>query len=190
DVSIDPATTTTTVTASPVSPQPQGTSVTFTAAVTPATAAGTVQFFDGTTALGTPVTVTSGSATFTTPDLAVGDHPITATFTPADGNTTTSTSDPITYTVQQPPAQNTSVTLAVSPGGTAVEGTSETLTATVTPSGATGAVTFLDNGTALGSAVDVSGGVASTSVALPVGDHSLTATFASSDTSAFLDSPP
>ena len=40
-----------------------GTPVTLTATVTPSSAAGTVQFYDGSTALGAPVAVAAGTAT-------------------------------------------------------------------------------------------------------------------------------
>lgn len=57
-----PATTTTTTVlgASPTSPQPFGTPETLTATVSPSAATGTVQFEDGTTDIGGPVTVSSG----------------------------------------------------------------------------------------------------------------------------------
>ena len=63
-----------------------GASVTFTATVTPDDAAGTVQFRDGTSALGAPVAVTAGVATLTTTGLSVGDHSITAEFVPSAGH--------------------------------------------------------------------------------------------------------
>lgn len=76
--------TTTTLGVAPTSPQVAGTSVTLTATVSPSTAAGTVQFFDGATAFGTPVAVTSGSAVKVTTTLAVGTHSLKATFIPTD----------------------------------------------------------------------------------------------------------
>lgn len=190
DVAIDPASTTTTVDAAPVSPQPHGAEVTFTATVSPAAADGTVQFFDGTAAIGSPVAVTGGTATATSSTLDVGDHSITATFTPADGNFTTSTSDPVTYTIQQPSAQATSVGLAVDPSGSAAAGSTEVLAATVTPSAAAGTITFFDGTTPIGSPVTVTNGGAATSTSLPQGSHSLTASFASSDKATYEDSPP
>jgi hypothetical protein len=63
------------------SPNPAvlGTAVTFTATVTPSAATGTVQFLDGTTALGL-ASVTAGAATLATSALAVGSHSITAVY--------------------------------------------------------------------------------------------------------------
>ena len=59
-----------------------GAKVTFTATVTPDSAAGKVQFFNGTTELGTPQKVAGGTATFATAKLPAGTHKISAEFTP------------------------------------------------------------------------------------------------------------
>ncbi len=77
-------TTSTALTTSPASPIAQGTRVALTATVTPAAATGTVQFKDGTTNIGNPVTVTNGTASSTTSRLTVGSHQLTAVFTPTD----------------------------------------------------------------------------------------------------------
>ncbi|WP_405592127.1 Ig-like domain-containing protein [Streptomyces sp. NBC_01092] len=98
--------TTTKLAASPVSPVVQGTSVKLTATVSPAAATGTVRFLDGTTQIGSTVTVSGGVATKTTSSLTVGTHALKAQFTPADpavyGG---STSASLSYTVKiKPPA--------------------------------------------------------------------------------------
>jgi hypothetical protein len=67
---------------SPASTVAQGDPMTLTATVTPATAVGTVQFRDGTTNLGNPVTVSNGTASRSASTLAVGSHRLTAVFTP------------------------------------------------------------------------------------------------------------
>ena len=59
-----------------------GANVTLTATVAPSTATGSVQFMDGTTALGTPVTVAGGTAVKTLA-VAAGSHSFTAKFTGA-----------------------------------------------------------------------------------------------------------
>ncbi len=74
----------TTTTLSAPSNVPSGGNVTLNATVSPAAAAGTVQFKDGTANLGAAVAVTSGTAQFSTTTLADGPHPITAVFTPTD----------------------------------------------------------------------------------------------------------
>jgi Bacterial Ig-like domain (group 3) len=80
-----PAGTTATSTAlitSPASMVARGYPMALIATVTPATAVGTVQFRDGTTNLGNPVTVSNGSASRSASTLAVGSHQLTAVFTP------------------------------------------------------------------------------------------------------------
>ena len=178
--------TTTTLAVSPTGSATTGSQVTLTAQVSP-TAAGTVQFLDGTTAIGAPVTVTNGTATLTTSALAQGAHQLSAAFTSTDAAFGSSTSTATSYTVSAPGAVNTTTSLAVVPGGSAAPGTPVALTATVAPSNAVGSVTFTDasNGTTLGSA-PLSGGSASLTVSsLAEGDHSLTASFTPTDPTAF-----
>lgn len=94
-----------TVTADP-DPAPYGRSVTFTARVTcgvPPT--GSVEFFDGTTGLGTAA-LTGGTATLRRSDLAAGEHRITARYR-GDARCAATTSPPIRLTVTgsaRPPA--------------------------------------------------------------------------------------
>ncbi|MGH3801522.1 MAG: Ig-like domain-containing protein [Pseudonocardiaceae bacterium] len=101
-VTTAPTATSTALTASPASPVAQGTRVTLTAAVTPAEAAGTVQFTDGTTNIGAPVTVSNSTASGTTSTLTVGDHQLTAVFTPTDPAAfSSSTSPAVSLTVTE-----------------------------------------------------------------------------------------
>lgn len=93
----------TTLTVTPSGPLRQGTQATLTATVTPP-AAGTVQFKDGTTNLGGPVTVniTNGTASKNVGAARVGSHTLTAVFTPTPTNPPAflpSTSTPVTKTV-------------------------------------------------------------------------------------------
>src|SRR5262249_31312196 len=62
-----------------LNPSKRRQSVTFTATVSPSTANGTMQFFDGASLLGT-VTLSGGSASFSTSQLAIGAHSITAQY--------------------------------------------------------------------------------------------------------------
>ena len=75
-----------------------GQSVTFTATVSGTNPTGTVNFNDGTTALGSPVFLSSGSASFSTSALAVGSHDISATYG-GDSNNAASMSSIVTVTV-------------------------------------------------------------------------------------------
>jgi hypothetical protein len=113
--------TTTTLSVTPGSPSASGTAVTLTAAVSPS-ANGTVQFYDGTTALGSPVTVANGSASLTTSALSVGGHTLTAAFTSSDPAFGNSTSTATPYTVSPAGAAATTTALAVVPGGSAPAG--------------------------------------------------------------------
>ena len=172
-----PTATTTTLGASPASPQNVGTSVTFTATVTP-TAAGTVQFYDDGVALSTPQTVTSGKATLITSALAAGTHPITATFTPSNAAafSSSTTASALNYTLNTP-ATATTTTLTGNPSSVTV-GAPTTLTATVAPSTATGTVQFKDGSTDLGTPVTVTSGQAvSAAQTFTVGTHSLSAVY-------------
>ncbi len=90
---------TTTTTALGVTPTsgPANSPVTLTATVTPSAAAGSVQFFDGATSLGTS-TVASGSASTTYSQFAAGDHSLTAVFTPSNSaQYAASTSSAVTF---------------------------------------------------------------------------------------------
>ena len=78
--------------------------VTFTATVTgndtAGTPTGTVQFKDGDTNLGDAVTLENGVATYTANNgLDVGEHPITAEYTPAGDAAYTGSSGSLTFTV-------------------------------------------------------------------------------------------
>ena len=99
---VNKASTTTSVTSS-VNPSLSGQSVTFTATVAvtapgAGTRTGTVQFKDGASNLGSPVTVAGNQASFSTSALSVGGHSITAVYS-GDTNFNGSTSGVLTQTV-------------------------------------------------------------------------------------------
>jgi hypothetical protein len=92
--------TTTTLTVAP-RPAFQGLPVFLRANVAPVGATGTVQFKDGTIALGAPVPVFSGTAFLLTSKLTKGTHSLTAVFTPANPAAFgPSTSSPVSLTVR------------------------------------------------------------------------------------------
>jgi hypothetical protein len=175
-----------------------GGSETLTASVTesdaPVTAglAGSVQFYDGTNPLGSPVTTTvsgsTGTATLTTTSLPAGTDSITAKFTPTDTDYASSTSSAKTVTVT---AIATTTALTDSASSTDY-GASETFTASVTESdgpitaGLAGSVQFYDGTSPLGSPVTTTvsghtGTAALTTRALPLGTDSITAKFTPTD---------
>jgi hypothetical protein len=171
-----------------------GQPVTFTAtvaAVAPGsgTPAGLVAFLEGSTTLGT-ATLSNGKATFTTSDLSVGNHVISAVYQGGSSvGFTSSTSPALTQTVNSSTIVNsplTATTLAVLPNpGLPAPGTANapvTLTATVTgvASGSgtpTGTVDFREGSTTLAT-VSLSNGVAAfTTSTLTLGQHTLTAVY-------------
>ncbi len=157
---------------SSANPSNFGQAVTFTAKVAPSSATGVVQFMDGTALLGTSP-VNGAAATFSTPALSAGTHSITAVYT-GDTNDAAATSAPVVQTVNKVVV---GVALATS-AASALLGAAVTFTARVTPTSATGAVTFLDGGAAIGSG-GLNGGTATfTTSALAVGTHTVTASYA------------
>ena len=187
---LDATTTLITLAVTPASPATDAaTTETLTATISPAAADGTVQFTDGSTPLGSPVTVTNGTAS-TTATLASGAHSLTATFTTTDPAYSGSTSNTVDYTVNgaatgttgSATATATSTTLVVTPASPATDAARpETLTATISPAAADGVVQFTDGRTFLGNGVTVTNGTASTTVTLPAGKHTLTALFITTD---------
>src|SRR6185436_10962927 len=131
------------------SPATAPANLTLTATVT-AGAAGTVEFFNGTTSLGTPTAVAAGSVTKTLPSVAAGSYSYIAKFTPTNAAAfTASVSSAVAYLVNAAPAVNTTTALAVSPASPATAPANLTLTATVT-AGAAGTVQFFNGTTSLG----------------------------------------
>jgi hypothetical protein len=129
---------------------------------------GTLQFKEGTTAIGDPATVgADGTATYTTGALTVGTHTFSGVFTPASGATLTgSTSADVTVTIADAPSQKgTSLALAAVPAVTTSGELSVGLGTVVFQDGssakdATGTVQFSRNGQELGTPVEVTGGTA------------------------------
>ena len=152
-------------------PSTSGQSVTLSATVTPSAATGTVQFLDGSTSLGT-VTISGGAAALSLMTLAVGAHSITAVYS-GDTNDATSTSAALSQTVNKTVS---SVTLASSVNPSTY-GQSATLSATVSPTSATGTIQFLDGSTSLGTATVASGSATLSLTTLAVGTHSITSVY-------------
>jgi hypothetical protein len=160
---------------SSVNPSLSGQPVTFTAIVSPAVATGTVQFFDGTAAIGTAA-LNGGAATFSTLTLSAGTHSIAAAYS-GDGNYGGSSA------TRMQTVMATTTTAVVSNDNPSISGQSLVFTATVSPSGATGTVTFFDGTSTLGVGT-LSGGNAAcgtnsacSTSGLGAGSHSITAKY-------------
>ncbi|HEY5788781.1 MAG TPA: Ig-like domain repeat protein [Microlunatus sp.] len=181
----------TTVVSSSGTPSIFGDPVTFTAIVASGgqpVVGGTVQFLDGTTNLGGPVTVVAGgTATYQAEDLSVGTHPITATFS---GTTEIagSTSGTFDQVVEKAP---TVVVLTTAPDPSTF-GQLVTLTAEVTVGGVPlteGTVAFSEGGTVFceESALQSGGTATCPTDDLTVGAHTITATYSGTDDYAMND---
>ena len=146
---------------------------------------GTVTFFNGTTQIGSPLTIQaftndcqiSGNVALDVSTLPVGVNSITAKYG-GDANYTGSTSAVGKADIQIP------TTIAVSTSAPTIQqGTSVTFTATLTPSQSfstapTGTVQFSSNNTNIGAPVTLSGGVAAfTTNSLPVGSLDVLANY-------------
>jgi hypothetical protein len=186
--------TSTALATSPASPQVSGTSVTLTATVSPS-APGTVQFEYGTTDVGSPVSVSGGTASISTTSLPVGTDALSAVFTPAAFSAYSGSTGTASYTISPAPAAGTTTALGVNPTTEAAD-TAVALTGavTITSSGSplasgAGSVNFYDNGTSTSDTITSSsqllqtvslgtGGVASLSwSSFAVGAHNIVAVF-------------
>ena len=179
---VQKADTTTSVTSS-ANPSKFGQLVTFTATVSvvapgTGTPAGSVEFFDGATSLGTSTLNGSGQASFAASTLTVGTHSITAKYL-GTSNYNESTSNALSQEVQK---ADTATALTSSANPSKV-GQSVTFTATVTVQApgagtASGTVTFTEGATTLGTGTLNGAGIATfTTDALAVGHHTITATY-------------
>ena len=177
-------TTTTTLSASPSSVA-GGTPITLTATVTngAVTPTGSVNFYQGTTLLGASTLDGTGTATFSmsTANLYKGTYTVTATYT---GSSTlapsTSTAQTITITSSKAESQ----TLSGASGLTISQGSSLTLSATVTQVGSsaipTGTVTFASGATTIGTVLLNASGAGSLtvpSVNVPIGPYPIIGTY-------------
>ena len=169
-VTVNTAATTASVSANP-STITYGSATLLTATVSSTTATGTVTFKDSGTTLGTG-TVASGVATYNATALAGGTHSITAVYS-GDTNYSGSTSAAIAVTVNK---ASTSSAISANPT-TLTYGATTNLTATVTPSTATGTFTFYDGTNNLGPGTIASGVATLNNVALGGGVHTITAVY-------------
>jgi hypothetical protein len=169
-----------------LTPAVVGQAVTLTAKVADQyiTAAGMVQFLDGTQVIGSSQVDATGAAKLVTSTLFVGTHSLTACFI-ASLNYNGSCSSPVSEVISTvPTAPLATVTLLTSSLDPSVVGQSVTFTAKVATTGPfvatpTGTVMFLDGTTNLGSVpVDSTGSATYSTTALAAGTHNITATYA------------
>lgn len=161
----------TNITASPTSAT-FGQNVTLSATVTGSSPTGTVQFKDGTSNLGSPVTLSGATASLGTSALAVGSHTITAVYS-GDAANSSSVSPSVAVNVAKSPV---AISLASS-GATTTLGQSVTFTATLGGNLISGTVQFMDGSTSLGIFPIVACTASLTTSALSAGSHNITAIY-------------
>jgi Bacterial Ig-like domain (group 3) len=169
--------TNTTVTSS-LNPSVSGYRVSYTATVSPASATGTITFYDGGTKIGTAALDSSGTATITSSALAAGTHKITASYG-GDQNFRPSTGS-LTQTVK------TATTTVLSSSPNPSHNTESVLfTATVSQASGTGTptgtvtFTFYDGAKQIATPVQVtlSSGTATTTITFSGGTYEITASY-------------
>jgi hypothetical protein len=184
---INQASTATTLFASP-SVTTSGETVTLTAVVTAVapgagTPTGSVQFFVGTTSLGTS-SLSGGNAVITTTTLPLGTDSLTAQYL-GDADFMVSTSSTVSVTIN-PSGHSTTTTLSSS-ANPSVFGQSVTFTATIASSSSgtpTGTVTFFDGSMPLGTATLSSKKASLKTTAVPIDTQSITAVYSGDATFA------
>ena len=159
-------------------PSTYGASLTFTATVSGNSPTGTVQFLVDGVAVGSPVALAGGSASFTTSSLTVSGspHQVTAGYSGDDNNNLSSTASAVTQTVT---GAATATALSSSKNPSTV-GASVTFTAAVS-SGAgipSGDVVFLANAVAFSTNALVNGVAAASTSSLPEGTNTVAAQYA------------
>jgi len=138
-----------------------------------------VTLFDGETALGSATVDAEGNWSFAVPELAAGDHSLTATVTDAAGNTGAASAAYVFSVDLTAPAAPADLTLTNDGSNTAITAGGQTNDTTPVLSGTATAgstVTVLDGTTVLGSAtVNGDGNWSFTAPTLSEGAHSLSA---------------
>ena len=173
--------TTTTVEVTPSTGLVAGGSATLTATVTPDTATGSVQFKDGSTALGSPVNLdNAGHAQLVTKLPHAGSRSIQAVFTPTGGSQFAGSSDSVSVAV----AKAASTVAATWPSTAVHYGTSFSIKAKVTAAGLTptGTVSVKDGSRVVASKALTAGAATLTvpATALKPGSHSITLAYGGS----------
>lgn len=173
---------TTTTISSSINPTTFGAATVFSSTVsslTTGTPTGTVQFKDGGSNIGSPVTLISGNASLSYSALSTGSHSITSVYS-GDSNFNTSTSSTLTQTVN---LANTS-TILISSNNPTTYGQSTTFTATVLGGSPTGTITFKNGGTTIGTATLPTNSLAYPALSGASSPHSITAVYSGDSNNA------
>src|SRR5262249_38209134 len=133
---------------------------------------GSVAFRDRTTLLGSSALDGTGTATFSTSNLAVGTHVLVSQYS-GDTTFSASSSSALSQTINR---AATTTTLTSSPNPSPA-GQPVTFTAALSPSTATGTVQFFDGSTSLGTAAVGSGTASLSTSSFAAGSHAVTAVY-------------
>ncbi len=166
------------VTASP-NPANIGQIVALTAILSQSAASGTVTFSAGSATIGT-VPVSKGFANYATTFASAGTYTVTATY---NGDAVYAESSGTTSETINSNIITTTTTLSSS-ANPSTAGQSVILTANVSPAGATGTVTILNSGTAIGSTSLQNGSASFQTSPLPAGTYNLAASYGGDTTHA------
>ena len=166
-----------------------GSTITFSAKVTSNGVAptGTVTFMAGATVLGTPQTLTNGTASLTNSSLGVGTYSITAVYS-GDASNSTGTSPAVSLTVGLIPTNTDLVASATT--GTPPQVLLVAVVVGASGATPTGTITFTTGTTVIGSSALDSNGVASISPNLPTGTFPVVASYGGDATHAPSQSAP
>ena len=161
----------------PTSPINAGTSVTLTGTISSngITPTGALTLLDGTTAIAAQNAAAGGSFTFPASTLSVGKHTLTVSYA-GDANNSTATSNSFVITVQQAPT-TTSLTSSANPQ-TLAKSVTFTAATTSVSAGLSGTVTFMANGSSIGSAtLGANGTAVLVTSSLAFGPQAITAVY-------------
>lgn len=127
------------LTSDPEDEAAEGADVTFTATVEPEDAAGTITFEDGDDELDDPVTIVDGEAELVVDDLDLGDHTITAEFTPDEPRDFTgAVSSELEFEISEDGAPTSTTSTTVSGASTTSTTSGNAATTTTAPRGGGG----------------------------------------------------
>jgi len=158
-------------------PSVAGQQVTFTATVAPTGVTGSVQFIDGASTLGSPVTLTNGIAAYMTSSLSVGVHNISASYS-GDSNYLPSTSAVMTEVITATGAVSTTTALNATAKTFFHQPVVFSVQVTATSGTATGNIILLEGNQQLGSSLPLNGsGAATFSTPLHPSVHNIQAVY-------------
>ncbi|HTD21413.1 MAG TPA: Ig-like domain repeat protein [Terriglobales bacterium] len=158
-------------------PSVAGQQVTFTATAAPTGVTGSVQFMDGASTLGPPVTLANGTATYMTSSLSVGAHNISALYS-GDSNYLPSTSAAMTEVITATGAVSTTTALNATAKTFFRQPVVFSVQVTATSGTATGNIILLEGNQQLGSSLPLNGsGAATFSTPLHPSVHNIQAVY-------------